>query len=655
MSGNNKKSKLFKRYPLTNKLLPARPRNFWIKASNLALTQVESTKYIGLPNAANPAYINWLKRESMLGDADRLAHNYSAKGSMWQNPFAKPRPKKAIDHGSVWYTAYPVSMITKKDQSVIATLADPGLWRAFEQIGIRAIHTGPMKRAGGVDGWRQTPSTDGHFDRISTKIDPMFGTNKEFQRLCRAAEQAKGIVIDDIVPGHTGRGADFLLATMKYRDYPGIYHMVEIDPADWHVLPEVAAGKRSANISPEQEEELKKRGYIIGKLQRVIFYEPGVKETNWSVTKTIRGIDGVKRRWVYLHYFKEGQPSINWLDPTFTGMKLVIGDALNSIGYLGARGVRLDANGFLGLEKTDDDTPAWSEGHPMSEAANQIISGMVRKIGGFTFQELNLAVDDIKNLSNNGADLSYDFINRPAYHHALATGDSEFLRLMLKISLEIGVQPMSLVHALQNHDELTHELVHFWTLHKDDKYDYHGQEMTGLQLRKVVIDEIRSKLLGDDITYNLAFTENGIACTTASAIAAILGYHDLDKLSQDQVAKIRQLHLLLAIFNAWQPGVFAISGWDLVGALTIDPEDIKDLLGDGDTRWINRGAYDLMDVDPAAERSFANMPKAPSLYGNLPTQLKADDSFARQIQRIIAVRDKYGIAYAEQVDIPDVS
>ena len=38
------------------------------------------------------------------------------------------------------------------------------------------------------------------------------------------------------------------------------------------------------------------------------------------------GPDGVERRWVYLHYFKDGQPSINWLDPSFAGMRLVIGD-----------------------------------------------------------------------------------------------------------------------------------------------------------------------------------------------------------------------------------------------------------------------------------------------------------------------------------------
>ena len=197
-------------------------------------------------------------------------------------------------------------------------------------------------------------------------------------------------MIDDIVPGHTGKGADFRLAEMGHGDYPGIYHMVSIAPDDWHLLPDVQDGRDSVNLDGETEAALERAGYIIGRLQRVIFYEPGVKETNWSATRVVSGVDGVERRWVYLHYFKEGQPSINWLDPSFAGMRLVIGDALHALADLGSGGLRLDANGFLGVEKTAEDAPAWSEGHPLSEAANHLIASMIRKMGGFSFQELNL-------------------------------------------------------------------------------------------------------------------------------------------------------------------------------------------------------------------------------------------------------------------------
>ena len=472
--------------------------------------------------------------------------------------------------------------------------------------------------------------------------------------MCGTANWYGGTIIDDIVPGHTGKGADFRLAEMKYGDYPGIYHMVDIDRRDWQYLPDVPRGVDSVNIDQATEEWLDKAGYIIGRLQRVIFYAEGVKETNWSVTRPVLGSDGVERRWVYLHYFKDGQPSINWLDPTFAGMRLVIGDALHSLTDLGTGGLRLDANGFLGAEKTAaEDSTAWSEGHPLSEAANHLIASMVRKLGGFTFQELNLTIDDIREIGEAGADLSYDFINRPAYHHALATADTEFLRLTLRTTLELGVDPASLVHALQNHDELTYELVHWSTGHRDDVFTFKGEEITGEALGESVRQDLLNHLTGEKAPYNQVFTTNGIACTTATVIAATLGITDLNTI--DDVDRIRRAHLLLAMFNALQPGVFALSGWDLCGMLTLPPTDIPELLQGGDTRWIHRAGHDLMGVNPSASSSSAGMPRGRSLYGSIPDQLADDCSFLRQLQAILRVREHYGIATSRQVDIPEVS
>jgi trehalose synthase len=441
---------------------------------------------------------------------------------------------------------------------------------------------------------------------------------------------------------------------MKVRDYPGIYHMVEIRPQDWRLLPEVPAGRDSVNLSAGAVAQLEKAGYIVGRLQRVIFYEPGVKETNWSATRPVRGPDKAERRWVYLHYFKDGQPSINWLDPSCAGIRLVIGDALHSLGDLGSGGLRLDANGFLGVEKGTADRPAWSEGHPLSGAANQLIASMVRKVGGFTFQELNLTIDDIKSSAETGADLSYDFITRPAYHHALLTGDTEFLRLMLNESLQLGVDPAALVHGLQNHDELTYELVHLWTLHRHDIYRFRDADVTGDQLHDIIRTELAAALVGEDRPYNMLFTTNGIACTTATVAAAALGYRDLERLTGPDIARIQQAHLLLAMYNAWQPGVFALSGWDLSGTLTLDPGKIAPLLADGDTRWINRGAHDLMDFAPGTTRSAAGIPRGRSLYGSICDQLQREDSFASRLRDILSIREKYGIATARQLDVPEV-
>lgn len=638
------------------RFFPERPTQLWAKARKLAQQplRVPDTRLLGPAVALNGAYIRWLRNESMLQTAERQARKYAGKAIMWQNPYAKPRPQAALKLSSVWYTAYPASIITNtgRHNSILTTLGDDKLWQAFQEIGITGMHTGPMKYAGGIDGWKLTPSVDGHFDRISNQIDSLFGTEAEFRSLADAATRHGGVIIDDVIPGHTGKGPDFRLAEMNYGTYPGIYHMIEIPAEDWQLLPAVPKGKDSVNLSPETEAELKKHGYIIGRLHRVIFYDPGIKDTNWSVTPVVKGVDGIKRRWVYLHFFKEGQPTINWLDPSFSGMKLVIGDALHSIDKLGSRGLRLDANGFLGIEKSSDDTPAWSEGHPLSEAANHLIAGSVRKVGGFTFQELNVPMDDMHSMAAGGADLSYDFISRPAYHHALVTGDAEFLRLMLREAHRFGIEPVSLVHAMQNHDELTYELIHFWTTHKDDVFEYQGQQLRGSDLRLKIQDDLRQTIIGNGASYNLPYTENGLACTTASVITATLGFKDITNLDAGQISQVVQLHVLLAMFNALQPGVFALSGWDLCGVLTLDPALIQKLLQDGDTRWISRGAYDLMGLNPEATSSLSSMPKAPALYPSLPEQLLDPQSFVSQLKALLAVRSQYNLATSKQLDIP---
>ncbi|SFB40263.1 MULTISPECIES: maltose alpha-D-glucosyltransferase [unclassified Pseudomonas] len=603
--------------------------------------------------AAENNHVNWLVDQSMLHAARQRAKLYSGQGRLWQQPYAQTRPRDASALSSVWFTAYPASIVTREGGTVLEALGDEALWHALSKIGIQGIHNGPLKKSGGLNGMQHTPTIDGNFDRISFEIDPQLGTEAQLQALTRMAAAHNAVVIDDVIPSHTGKGADFRLAEMAYEDYPGLYHMVEIREEDWSLLPDVAEGRDAQNLSPAQVDALRDKHYIVGQLQRVIFFEPGVKETDWSATDVVLGVDGKPRRWVYLHYFKEGQPSLNWLDPTFAAQQMIIGDALHAIDVMGAKILRLDANGFLGVERKLDGT-AWSESHPLSITGNQLLGGAIRKAGGFSFQELNLTVDDIASMSHGGADLSYDFITRPAYQHALLMGDAEFLRLMLREMHRQGIDPGSLIHALQNHDELTLELVHFWTLHAHDTFLYQGQTFPGNILREHIREQMYERLTGEQAPYNLKFVTNGVSCTTASIITAALGIRDLDAITQADIQQIRQIHLLLVMYNAMQPGVFALSGWDLVGALPLAAEEVEHLMQDGDTRWIHRGAYDLVDLNPDAELSAGQMPRSKSLYGSLNSQLQDPESFASQLQKILAVRRAYDIAASRQIQVPEV-
>jgi len=606
------------------------------------------------PPPTDSSYATWLEERSMLHQAQALARRYSGNSAQWQRPYGTPQPRAASARASVWFTAYPASTVASAEgASVLSTLADGRLWSAFQSIGIQGIHTGPMKRSGGIDGSTYTPSVDGNFDRISFDIDPAFGTEEQYKSLTQTARTHGAIVIGDVIPGHTGKGTDFRLAERAYADYPGLYHMVQIQPTDWSLLPPVPAGHDSVNLSPAIVDALQAKGYIVGMLSSKIFYQPGIKDSDWSATDVVRGVDGVNRRWVYLHYFKQGQPTLNWLDPSFAAQRLIVGDAIHELSVLGDGMIRLDANGLLGIERDPRTGRVWSEGHPLSNTSNQLIGDMVRKLGGFTFQELALAFADVHDMSSGGADLSYDFVTRPAYEHALLTGDAEFLRLIFQLMRQYKIDSAGLIHALQNHDELTMGLAQFTGSHEADMYTFRGAQITGKQLRTLVHEDMYSRLMGERAPYNLKFGD-GVASTTATIITAALGIKNISKLTAADIEKVKRMHLLLAFYNAFQPGVFALSGWDLVGALTLPSAVVKDRLADGDTRWINRGAYDLIGSNPKATRSAAGMPVAVALYGPLPKQLKSPDSFASQLAHMLKVRTDLHLYAGQLMDVPAV-
>ena len=69
-------------------------------------------------------------------------------------------------------------------------------------------------------------------------------------------------------------------------------------------------------------------------------------------------------------------------------------------------------------------------------------------------------------------------------------------------------------------------------------------------------------------------------------------------------------------------------------------EAVEHLTTDGDTRWINRGGYDLMDIAPAVESASSGLPRAQALYGPIPQQLNNPDSFASQLQRLLTVNTR---------------
>lgn len=603
---------------------------------------------------ADADYVRWLEERSMLHQAGELARGVSGSGAQWRRPYGEPRPRDAVRHASVWLLDYPGSVITRPGKSVIATWGDPQFWDALRDVGIDLLHTGPVKRAGGVEGRDYTPTLDGWFDRISLEVDPKIGSEEEYRRMVKVAAERGGLIAGDLVPLHTGTGADFRLAQRAYKDYPGMYTMVEVGRDDWGVLPKVDGPWKVAHLPREAAEELTRKGYLPGVINSNDADKDARKWTGWSATGEVEGADGKARRWVYLHYFKPSQPALNWLDPTFAAQRAVGGDVIKTVHVLGARVVRLDAVPFLGIEPKEKKPETLHYLHPLSVSGTNYLAFLTRKLGGRSFHELNVPLEELKRFTRDGPDLSYDFFTRAQCLHALLTGEAAPLCLAFRWLLDAGIQPVTLVHDLQNHDEITYQLVEP-EHRKDETFTLRGEKVTGKEMREKMLRQMREKVSGKAAPYNKLYRpeKDGVATTFTGFIAPALGVRDPYRASDAERERVKRGHLLLAMASAMQPGVFSLSSWDLVGALPISEETVEKRTADGDYRWVNRGGVDLTGANPKATASAFGLPRAEALYGPLPEQLKDPKSFASQVKEVLAGRKKYRIAEAEVLAVPE--
>jgi len=128
---------------------------------------------------------------------------------------------------------------------VIGTWGDPALWDALQSIGIELL----ILIQSNAEAESQGHVHSDHrrlVRRISLDLDPVFGTETEFKQLVQMLA-ARGAIGGDLVPLHTGLGADFRLAERAYMDYPGMYDMVEIPQNLWNISPAVSDPNGSAS------------------------------------------------------------------------------------------------------------------------------------------------------------------------------------------------------------------------------------------------------------------------------------------------------------------------------------------------------------------------------------------------------------------------
>lgn len=609
-------------------------------------------KGAGQQEPESPAeLVKFYEQNSLLAQAEQYSLDVVGDDEQWNGPYMFPEPENATRAAGEFLTIYPRAFLAAPDQSVLSTLADRELWQSLSEIGITLMHPVAVEQAGQVYGRELRPSIDGGFDRISMNIEPDFGDADDVRELVRVAREFGANVAGDIIPLHTGFGYDFRLAEMNYQDYPGVYDMIEVPQENWDLLPPVEDQWGFEIITKDDAQPLIDLGIIPGQFDVLLGKEESTNWSGWAATGQVEGVDGQTRRWVYAHLFKPEQPSVNWMDPTYAGRRTQSGDIVRHVVDLGMQINRLDAVPFIGLEPLPDSDGIDVFTTPLAIMGTNELAFAHRKLGGWTWVELNAPTGEYNRYMENGPDIGYDFFTRAQTVHPLINGDARILRVAQRSLIQGGVDSSRLIHALQNHDEIAYQLINLRT---QDQVEYGGETIGGTELADRILEQMQTSVAGDAAPYNALYrpARNGVATTFAAFIAPALGI-DPYQASAEEVATIVQAHALLAHVNAMQPGVFALSQWDLIGALPLDRSQVSDRISEGDYRWLNRGAVDLMGVSSADQTAFG-LPEAQHLYRPLPEQLDDPDSFASRVARIISARKDYRISDAQLVAVPDL-
>jgi hypothetical protein len=177
--------------------------------------------------------------------------------------------------------------------------------------------------------------------------------------------------------------------------------------------------------------------------------------------------------------------------------------------------MRLDAVPFTGVEPVDRaDATTMHYQHVLSILRTNEMAFLTRRLGGWTFHELNVPLRQLRKYTEHGSDLSYDFFTRAQVLHALVDGDAGPLRLAYRQLQEAGVEPIGLVHDLQNHDEITYQLVELNERQKE-VFSVNGRQVTGKELREQMLEQMRTKLAGEAVPYTMLYRseKDGLATT----------------------------------------------------------------------------------------------------------------------------------------------
>ena len=573
----------------------------------------------GLPRA-DPGYLQWLERQSMLGAAPELTAQVSGTERIWRNSSTARRLPVLLGAAPNWFALNPYAVSTGRPVfRALAGGAGAGFPDALPQAGLNGLFVSPTGERGDIWNKHNQPSPGGE-NVASLRFDPALGSDADFEKLAQRLEPLQIQLGGELPPAATGLGPDFILQARRAARFDGIYAMIAVPRKDWDLLPRLPDEWECLPLRPEAVAQLARRGLLPDALVRDSL--PWATPGGWAATGEVRGADGQIRRWVYRYSGDALRPVLLWQDPSGQARRIFSAAIIRHTGLQQQTltGLRLEA--LMGM-----DVPAGAaEDAAAAQAARfaRLTPGLdaldeaareIHRYGGWAMQDDVLPPSLTPVVLAGAVDFSRDSITPAAAAYALLSGDAAPLAALLRASQASGVDQSRLARGL--HDWRAVDWRPLLDLPQ-------GRELIRKAQRLVGAPPEAMRLWTTPAS--LAARALGLKPAETSASAAD---------GNGKNAALREACLLLLGWRVGLPGLSFVSPQDLSGALDL-PRSTADLPA-------SLGLTPLWGDNPG-NVGQSGTPAATSAFGALEQQWADGQSFLHSMARLLRARRDAGLA-----------
>lgn len=590
----------------------------------------------GVLPRADPGYLQWLERQSMLGSTQELTAQVSGTELIWRNSAAARRVPLLLSAAPAWLDVNPHTVIS--GQPFWKALGLSGLPESLGQAGLNGLFVAPTGEKGDI--WASHKmSTPGGVNVTALRLDPALGTEEDFEKTAARLEKQNIQMGGELPPAATGLGPDFILQARHASRFDGLYAMMAVPQKDWDALPVTGDEWDCLPLRPQAVQTLVQRGLLPPTLSRDSL--PWATPGGWAVTGEVRGADGQTRRWVYRYSGHALRPVLLWQDPSGQTRRIFSAAVIRHTGLQQQTlaGLRLEAlmgldvpaqtgsaaSGQTGGQSKDlTKSLAPSGRHAEASALAELTPGLealdalareIHRYGGWAMQDDALPPSLTRAVQDTAIDFTRDTVTEPATAYALLSGDAAPLTRLLRASLEQGVDHSRLARG------------------QKDVQGVDWRPLLDLPQGRDIIRRAQQLAKAPPEDTTLWSTQAGLAALT-------LGLDSTSAARPEHAAAMRQTVLLLLSFRVGLPGLTFVSPQDMTGALNL-PQPPAGMPGS------------MGSVPPWDERLgvTGGVPPAPLAFGALDRQWADKQSFVHELAALLRARRDAGLAGGRVVNI----